>query len=125
MPAVPYELAKGSWDDPAVKEDFARKVIDTISGYAPNSRHAVIDKHVLTPVDVERLFGNHNRQHIDVRPDQMFGYRPMPGWSGCQTPMANLHFGGASCHGGPGVSGISGHNVARSGSRTALRRCGP
>ena len=112
VPAVPYHLKEGSWDDPSVKEDFANKVINTISEYAPNFREAIIDKYVFSPLDYERVFGNHNWQHIDVRPDQMFGYRPMAGWADYETPIENLYFGGASCHGGPGVSGIPGHNAA-------------
>jgi hypothetical protein len=42
---------------------------------------AVIDQYVFTPLDFERVFGNYNWAHVGVRPDQMFGYRPMPGWS--------------------------------------------
>ena len=112
VPTVPYNLKNGSWDDPAVKEDFANKVINTITEYAPNFRDSIIDKHVFTPLDFERMFGNFNWTHVDVRIDQMFGYRPMPGWSQYKTPIEGLYLGGASCHGGPGVSGIPGHNVA-------------
>jgi phytoene dehydrogenase-like protein len=110
--AVPYELAEGSWDDPAVKQELATNVIDTITEFAPNFRDAIIDQYVFTPLDFERVFGNYNWAHVDVRPDQMFGYRPMPGWSGYQTPIPHLYFGGASTHGGPAVSGVPGHNVA-------------
>ena len=83
--AVPYDLAEGTWDDPAVKDELANNVIDTITEYAPNFRDAVIDRYVFTPLDFERVFGNYNWAHVDVRPDEMFGYRPMPGWSGYQT----------------------------------------
>ena len=92
--AVPYDLAEGSWDDPAVKAELANNVIDTITEYAPNFRDAIIDKYVFTPLDFERVFGNYNWAHVDVRPDQMFGYRPMPGWSGYQTPMPGLYLAG-------------------------------
>ena len=112
VPAVPYTLKNGSWDDPAIQEDFANKVINTITEYAPNFRNSIIAKHVFTPLDYERMFGNSNWEHIDVRTDQMFGYRPMPGWSQYKTPIEGLYFGGASCHGGPGVSGIPGYNAA-------------
>ena len=70
------------------------------------------EQRVARHLDFERVFGNYNWGHVDVRPDQMFGYRPMPGWSGYQTPLPSLYFGGASTHGGPGVSGVPGHNVA-------------
>ena len=110
---VPYNLKEGSWDDPAIKEDFANKVINTISEYAPNFRDAIIDKHVVTPLDFERIFGQPNWAHTDVRTDQMFNYRPMPGWSQYKTPMEGLYLAGASCHGGPGVTGMAGHNAAK------------
>ena len=110
--AVPYKLAEGSWDDPAVRAEFATNVIDTITEYAPNFRDAIIEKCVFSPLDMERVFGNFNWEHIDMRPDQMFGYRPMPGWTSYKTPMPGLYFGGASAHGGPGVSGVPGHNAA-------------
>lgn len=110
---VPYTLREGSWEDPAVKEQFANTVIDTISECAPNFRDAIIDKFVFSPVDMEKMFGNFNWAHVDMRTDQMFGYRPMPGWSGYKTPMENLYFGGASTHGGPAVSGVPGHNAAQ------------
>jgi phytoene dehydrogenase-like protein len=112
VPAIPYHLKEGSWDDPAVKEDFANKVINTISEYAPNFRKAVITKYVFSPLDYERMFGNYNWGHVDIRPDQMFGYRPMPGWAEYKTPIEGLYLGGASCHGGPAVTGVPGHNVA-------------
>ena len=98
---------------PGGQGELANNVIDTITEYAPNFRDAIIDKYVFTPLDFERVFGNYNWAHVDVRPDQMFGYRPMPGWSGYQTPMPGLYLGGASTHGGPAVSGVPGHNVAQ------------
>ena len=110
---VPYHLKEGSWDDPAIKEDFANKVINTISEYAPDFRDAIIDKHVVTPLDFERIFGQPNWAHADVRTDQMFNNRPMPGWSQYKTPMEGLYLAGASCHGGPGVTGMAGHNAAQ------------
>ena len=113
VPAVPYHLKEGSWDDPAVKEDFANKVINTISEYAPNFRKAIIAKHVFSPLDYEKMFGNFNWQHVDTRLDQMFAYRPMAGWAQYKTPIEGLYFGGASCHGGPGVTGMAGFNAAQ------------
>ena len=113
IPSIPYKLKEGSWDDAAVQEHLANAVIDTLSEYAPNFRKSIIAKHVFTPLAYERMFGNHNWGHLDVRVDQMFGYRPMPGWSQYKTPIEGLYFGGASCHGGPAVTGIVGHNSAK------------
>ena len=114
IPSVPYHLKEGSWDDLAIQEDLAQKTINTLSEYAPNFRDIIIDKHVFTPLAYERMFGNHNWGHIDVRVDQMFGYRPMPGgWSQYKTPIEGLYFGGASCHGGPAVTGIVGYNASK------------
>ena len=111
--SIPYNLAKGSWDDPAIKEDLANKVIDQMCEYAPNFRDSIIDYHVFSPLDMERMFGTFNWQHVDTRLDQMFSNRPMPGWSQYKTPIDGLYLGGASTHGGPGVTGMCGYNSAK------------
>src|SRR6202043_1347598 len=53
---APYKLAQGAWDD-AKREAFGNTVIDTISEYAPNLKSVILNKQVLTPLDLERDFG--------------------------------------------------------------------
>ena len=52
---APYKLAEGTWDDQ--REAFGNNVIDTIAEHAPNIKDLIIDKQVLTPLDLEREFG--------------------------------------------------------------------
>ena len=111
--SIPYELADGrSWDDQDVKDEFVRKVFDTIEEYAPNFRDIVEDYYVFTPNGLKEMFGTYDWGHADPRLDQMFSWRPMPGWSNYKTPIEGLYIGGAGCHGGPGVSGFAGRNSA-------------
>jgi len=51
---APYELRDGSWDDH--REAFADRCFDLLHEYAPNFKRAVIDRQVLTPLDLERVF---------------------------------------------------------------------
>jgi phytoene dehydrogenase-like protein len=46
-------------------------------------------------------------------PDQMFGYRPLTGWSDYHTPVHNLYLCGSGAHPGGGVTGAPGHNAAQ------------
>ena len=62
---APYTLADTTWDEH--KDDFADRCIDLLTEYAPNFRSAVIDRHVLTPVDLERTFGLTGAPRLLVR----------------------------------------------------------
>ena len=39
--------------------------------------------------------------------------RPVAGWASYRTPVENLYLCGASCHPGPGVTGVPGYNGAQ------------
>jgi len=53
---APYKLAPGlNWDDQ--KEAFGNTVVDTICEYAPNLKDIIIEKQVVTPLDLEREWG--------------------------------------------------------------------
>jgi phytoene dehydrogenase-like protein len=69
---------------------------------------------VLTPLDLERTYGltEGNIFHGDIRPDQLFHMRPVPGWARYATPVAGLYLCGAGAHPGGGVTGAPGYNAA-------------
>src|SRR5947209_18201086 len=49
---APYKLRPGlNWDDQ--KEAFGDTVLNTIAEYAPNIKDLIIDRQVLTPLDLE------------------------------------------------------------------------
>src|ERR1700680_2144400 len=52
---APYHLKEGDWDDQ--REASGAAVVDTIAQYAPNIRDRILHRQVLTPLDIERIFG--------------------------------------------------------------------
>jgi phytoene dehydrogenase-like protein len=110
---APYRLREGSWDSHA--ESFADVVIDTLAEYAPGIRDAIVHRHMIGPVDLERRFGlpEGNPNHGEMTLDQFFHMRPIPGYARYRTPVAGMYLCGAGTHPGGGVTGIPGHNAAR------------
>ena len=51
---APYDLRDGSWDEE--RDAFADRCFDLLNEYAPNFKSAVLDRQVLTPLDLERVF---------------------------------------------------------------------
>jgi phytoene dehydrogenase-like protein len=111
---APYAPAGRSWDD-GLREEFADRVLDTLAAYAPNMRHAVIARQMLSPLDLERRFaltGGHIF-HGEITPDQSFNLRPLAGFADYRTPLPGLYLCGSGTHPGGGVTGIPGHNCAQ------------
>ena len=110
---APYRLAAGHWDE--IGEDCAQRCIDTVNAYAPNFASSVLHRQVLTPLELERRFGltGGNIFHGAMPLHQLFGFRPVPGWSDYRTPVRGLYLCGAGAHPGGGVSGAPGRNAAR------------
>src|ERR1051326_5934913 len=52
---APYTLRDSNWDD--MREPFGNRVFDLIEQYAPGFRSLIVEKQVLTPLDLERRFG--------------------------------------------------------------------
>jgi phytoene dehydrogenase-like protein len=110
---VPYRLRSGNWDEQ--RELLGDRVVQKIAQYAPNVPNAIIARQVLTPLDLERTYGltEGNIFHGDLRLEQLFFMRPVPGWSQYRTPVRGLYLCGAGAHPGGGVTGAPGHNAAR------------
>ncbi|MFK7735864.1 MAG: phytoene desaturase family protein [Pirellulaceae bacterium] len=110
---TPYELSGGkSWDE--IKEGFADRCIDLLVEFAPNMRSAIEHRQVLSPLDLERVYGltGGNIFQGAMNLNQLFSMRPIPGWSDHRTPIKGLYLGGAAAHPGGGVMGACGRNVA-------------
>jgi phytoene dehydrogenase-like protein len=110
---APYTIDAGDWS--AQKQAFGDIVIDTLADYAPNIRDVITDQCVITPSDLERLYGlpEGNPNHGEMTLDQFFHMRPIPGYARYRTPIAGLYLCGAGTHPGGGVTGIPGQNAAR------------
>ena len=109
----PYTLRDSNWDD--LREPFAYRVLDLIEEYAPGFRSLIVDRQVLTPLDLERRFGltGGNIFHGEMSLDQMFVMRPVPGCARYRSPIRGLYLCGSGTHPGGGVMGAPGYNAAR------------
>jgi phytoene dehydrogenase-like protein len=109
---VPYKLRAGKWDEK--RELLGDRVVKKIAEYAPNVPGAIVARQVLTPLDLERTYGltEGNIFHGDLRLEQLFFMRPVPGWAQYRTPIRGLYLCGAGAHPGGGVTGAPGRNAA-------------
>jgi phytoene dehydrogenase-like protein len=110
---APYKLRPGlNWDDQ--REAFGNNVIDTIAEYAPNLKSIIINKQVLTPLDLEREFGlsEGNIFQGELSLEQLFFLRPVPGYAQFRTPIKNLYMCGSATHPGGGIMGAPGRLAA-------------
>ena len=110
----PFEPEGGQhWDD--LKEGVADHVVSYLGRFMPGIESLVVGRQVLSPLDLERVFGLtqgdifHGRHDLD----QVFSLRPHPDASGYRTPLPGLYLCGSGSHPGGAVSGAPGHNSAR------------
>src|SRR5580692_9081922 len=110
---APYKLRPGlNWD--TEKEAFGNTVVDTIAEYAPNIKDIIIEKMVITPLDLEREWGlsEGNIFQGELSLEQLFFLRPVPGWAQYRTPIKNLYMCGSATHPGGGIMGANGRLAA-------------
>jgi len=109
---TPYKLAEGNWHD--VKEAYADRVMDHIEEYAPGFKSLVRHRQVLSPLDLEEIYGltGGNIFHGEMSLGQLFFLRPVPGWAKYRTPVRGLYMCGSGTHPGGGVMGAPGYNAA-------------
>ncbi|XP_058081418.1 uncharacterized protein LOC131229472 isoform X2 [Magnolia sinica] len=111
---TPYTLSEGSWEDPSFRESFAQRCFSLIDEYAPGFTSSIVDYDMLTPPDLERVFGltGGNIFHGAMGLDSLFLMRPVKGWSDYRTPLQGLYLCGSGTHPGGGVMGAPGRNAA-------------
>lgn len=110
---APYRLSDGKrWDD--IKESFADRCVAALAQYAPNVPSAIEHRQVLSPVDLEQVFGltGGNIMQGAMNFNQLYSFRPVAGWSDHRTPIRGLYLCGAASHPGGGVMGACGKNGA-------------
>lgn len=110
----PYHLKNGeNWD--GIREKTADRIIEAFTRHVPNLKSSIVARQVLSPMDLERIFGLtegdifHGRHDLD----QIFSLRPHPEAAQYRTPIAGLYLCGAGTHPGGGVSGAPGRNAAQ------------
>ncbi len=109
-----YQLPDGrQWPD--AREAAAERIIDTVTGYAPNFRRSIIGQLALSPLDLEQRFGllGGDIFHGALGLDQIWAARPLLGFGDYRTPLRSLYLCGSGTHPGGGVTAVPGHNAAR------------
>jgi phytoene dehydrogenase-like protein len=110
---APTRLREADWDK--IKDQFADRCFEILDEYAPNFRRSVIDRQVLSPLDLERQFGltGGNIMQGAMGLGSLFFMRPVAGFADYRTPIQGLYLCGAAAHPGGGVMGACGYNAAR------------
>ena len=104
---------KGGWTDEK-KAEFLDVVVDTLSEHSPDIKNKILHKHIMTPDDLERVFGLTGGHifHGELTLPQLFFMRPSPQWANYRTPIKDLWMCGSSCHPGGCITGAPGRNAA-------------
>jgi phytoene dehydrogenase-like protein len=105
---------EAGWPEGA-REKYADACVQHLARYAPNVPDAIVEREVLAPPDIERIFGLTGGSIFQGEQgmDQMAFMRPSPYLAGYATPVAGLYLCGAGTHPGGGVMAASGHNAAK------------
>ena len=96
------------------RERYGDTCVEQLGRFAPNLPGAVLEREVLAPPDLERIFGLAGGSIFQGEQglDQMAFMRPHPEMAQYATPVDGLYLCGAGTHPGGGVTGCSGHNAA-------------
>ena len=109
LPGKPTE----GWE--AAREPLRRQLLAHLGEYVPAVQRSLVASRLYTPADLESTFGitEGNIFHGDLRPDQLFFMRPLPGYARYATPIPGYFLCGAGTHPGPGIIGQSGLLASR------------
>ena len=96
------------------RERYADACVEQLARFAPNLPAAILEREVLAPPDIERVFGLVDGSIFQGEQglDQMAFMRPSPALAKYATPLHGLYLCGAGTHPGGGVMAASGHNAA-------------
>jgi phytoene dehydrogenase-like protein len=97
------------------RERYADACIESLARFAPNLPGAILEREVLAPPDLERIFGLQGGSIFQGEQDlaQMAFMRPAPDLAQYATPVHGLYLCGAGTHPGGGVMAAGGHNAAK------------
>ena len=96
------------------RDAFGDAVINTLADFAPNIKDIILHKQVLTPWDLEQEIGltEGNIFQGELTLDQLFFFRPAPGWANYRTPIRNYYQCGSGTHPGGGITAGPGRLAA-------------
>ena len=106
---TPYRPVDGPWTEEK-KEEYCNRVFNSIEEYAPGFKQSVVGTDILTPPDLEAIFGltGGNIFHGALSLDQLYWCRPSRSLCGPETPIPGLYQCGSSIHPSGGVMGAPG-----------------
>jgi phytoene dehydrogenase-like protein len=109
---LPYALSGSDWS--LERERLEAQLLRQLARFVPAVGRSLVASRLYTPADLESVFGitEGNIFHGDLRPDQLFFMRPVPGHARYASPVPALYLCGAGTHPGGGVTGAPGHNAA-------------
>jgi phytoene dehydrogenase-like protein len=110
---VPHAWAGKPMDEEL--EAHADRVVARVEAVAPGFTDSILFRQVIGPYQMEREYGlvGGNIFHGELSASQLFHTRPAAGYADYRTPIRGLYQAGSATHGGGGVTGIPGRNVAR------------
>ena len=109
----PYRLREGDWE--SERDGLGDLAVKTLEQYAPGISGLIVERNVLSPLDLERDFGLTEGHALHGEPtlDQFFAWRPLLGHARYRMPVRGLYLCGAGAHPGGGITGGPGANAAR------------
>lgn len=109
---TPYQLRESNWD--AERDNLGNTVQATLERYFPGFGDLVLQREVVTPLDIERTVGlsEGNIFAGELLAPQMFFLRPAPGWAQYRTPIDGYYQCGSGTHPGGCVMGAPGRLAA-------------
>jgi len=110
---APYHLAEGNWE--SEREKLGDAVVETLSERFPGIKEMIIDRQVVTPIDIEESIGltGGNIFQGDLSLSQLFFMRPFAGHAQYRTPIKGYFQSGSAAHPGGGIAGSPGQLAAR------------
>jgi phytoene dehydrogenase-like protein len=114
MQYAPHALKNAVWDT-AQADRLGRAVVSRLDEDVPGFASSVIERHVLTPHDLEHVHGypQGQRYHAELALDQIMWMRPVPDLARYRAPIRGLYLCGPAMHPGAGIAGAAGANAAR------------
>jgi phytoene dehydrogenase-like protein len=110
---VPYHLRESNWE--TERQNLGDTVQRTLESFFPGFGGLVLQREVVTPLDIERVAGltEGNIFHGELFAPQMYFFRPAPGWSDYRTPIEGYYQCGSGTHPGGCVTGGPGRLAAQ------------
>jgi phytoene dehydrogenase-like protein len=111
--AAPYGLRDAGWDER--RGELGDLVLATLERFAPGIGDLVVERQVITPLDIEREWGvsGGHPMHAEVGLDQWFAWRPLHGFGRYRMPLSGMYLCGSGAHPGGGITGAPGMLAAQ------------